>query len=245
MPPLRAPPTPPKPAAAAPTTHTPTPHRPTAPPKPPQGLLALCLLPGIFFFSRRCRLRYDAAVESMPLWLAHAAPRTRVDPQVRVWQGRLGAWTRRHHAARRGGRGPSSCWARRVVAAAHPPTSPARARTVAGLHRARAAPWRARLVVRERQGLGALGRAHVRGVRPCPGPRLPWASWRLQHTPAAGRAAAPATPRIAIGCSLARVCRLGLQQRGGAQRSPSKRPLLLIMRDASRAPARGAPTLPL
>jgi hypothetical protein len=49
-----------------------------------QGLLALCLLPGIFFFSRRCRLRYDVAVESMPLWLAHAAPRTRVDPQVRL-----------------------------------------------------------------------------------------------------------------------------------------------------------------
>ncbi len=49
-----------------------------------QGVLSLCLLPLIFFFSRRCHDRFDAAVASMPLWLAHAAPRTEVNPEVYV-----------------------------------------------------------------------------------------------------------------------------------------------------------------
>jgi hypothetical protein len=49
-----------------------------------QGVLALCLLPGLFVFQRRCAARFDAAVASMPLWLAHGAPRTRIDPSVYV-----------------------------------------------------------------------------------------------------------------------------------------------------------------
>jgi hypothetical protein len=36
----------------------------------------------VFFFRQSCRTRYDPSVQSLPLWLAHAAPRTEIDPAV-------------------------------------------------------------------------------------------------------------------------------------------------------------------
>lgn len=49
-----------------------------------QAVLTFCLLPLVYFSSRRTRRRLDPAVAAMPLWLAHAAPRARVDPAVYV-----------------------------------------------------------------------------------------------------------------------------------------------------------------
>jgi hypothetical protein len=47
-----------------------------------QGVLVLLLLPLLYIFARRCRHRYAARVDTPPLWLAHEAPRTEIDPLV-------------------------------------------------------------------------------------------------------------------------------------------------------------------
>lgn len=47
-----------------------------------QGVLVLLLLPMQYLFARRCRYRYSSRVDSPPLWLAHKAPRTEINPLV-------------------------------------------------------------------------------------------------------------------------------------------------------------------
>lgn len=42
----------------------------------------LLLLPILYLFNRTCNKHFSARVNSMPLWLAHQAPRTAIDPQV-------------------------------------------------------------------------------------------------------------------------------------------------------------------
>jgi hypothetical protein len=45
-------------------------------------VLVLPLLPLQYLFARRCRYRYRERVDTPPLWLAHEAPRTEIDPLV-------------------------------------------------------------------------------------------------------------------------------------------------------------------
>lgn len=47
-----------------------------------QGVLLLPLLPLQYMFARWCRYTYSSRVEHPPLWLAHEAPRTEIDPLV-------------------------------------------------------------------------------------------------------------------------------------------------------------------
>lgn len=47
-----------------------------------QGVLVLLLLPMLYIFNRRCRIKYRSKVDHPPLWLAHAAPRSEIDPLV-------------------------------------------------------------------------------------------------------------------------------------------------------------------
>jgi hypothetical protein len=47
-----------------------------------QGVLVLLLLPALYIFNRRCRQKYRAKVDHPPLWLAHTAPRSEIDPLV-------------------------------------------------------------------------------------------------------------------------------------------------------------------
>ena len=47
-----------------------------------QGVLAFALLPILYLYNRWCSRHYGDKVHSMPLWLAHEAPRTEIDPLV-------------------------------------------------------------------------------------------------------------------------------------------------------------------
>jgi hypothetical protein len=49
-----------------------------------QGVLSWPLLVILYAFQRWCDRAYSKKVDTAPLWLAHEAPRTEIDPQVYV-----------------------------------------------------------------------------------------------------------------------------------------------------------------